>query len=196
MPVSDDKIILRAQQGERDQFMHLFNRYYARVESYARRLLSEREAAEDVASETFVHALRNLHAYRAGETSSYLAYLLMICRRLAINEGARRLRRNTSLDDLPESDTPAAVDPLPLDRVLVAEQREAVRLGLEALSPGDREIIHLAFEKDLSRQDIMRVLDKPTVSAVTSHLHRAMRNLKAILVRQGYFAENQELERR
>ena len=39
----------------------------------------------------------------------------------------------------------------------------------------------------LSRKEIATVMGKPSVSAVTSHLYRAVRKMKAVLQQQGYF---------
>ncbi len=88
----------------------------------------------------------------------------------------------------------ADTEALPLARVLEGERRVMIYQALESLPAQDREIICLAFERDLSRQDIMCILDKPSISAVTSHLHRALQKLKPILIRQGYFATETNAE--
>ncbi len=189
MDFSDESVLIRVQAGDRDAYLHLFERYYARVEGYARKRLLNKEAARDIAAETFLRAYRAVDTFRTGEVG-YLGYLLMICRRLIINERARH-RSNTTisweeavvhgdfLDDNAEQ---------PIDSLLKQEQRAAVRAALDRLSPEEREIIQLAFERDLSRRDIAQILGKPSVTAVTSQLHRAMQKLKGILAKQGYFA--------
>jgi RNA polymerase sigma-70 factor (ECF subfamily) len=189
MYLSDDTIIARVQAGDRQAYLYLFDRYYARVEGYARHQIRNAEAARDLASETFLRAYRSVDGFRTGEVA-YLSYLLLICRRLIINERARHGKAPTtsweeaSLHGEPLADSAE----LPLDRMLKAEQRGVIQKALHLLSAEDREIILLAFEQDLSRRDIADVLGKPTVSAVTSHLYRAMQKLKAILVKQGYFS--------
>src|SRR5216684_3542301 len=89
MHVSDEEIIQRVQRGEREEYFVLFDRYYARVESYARRQLHHAEAARDIASETFLRAFRSVDSFRTGGIS-YLGYLLMICRRLILTEQTRQ----------------------------------------------------------------------------------------------------------
>ena len=68
--------------------------------------------------------------------------------------------------------------------------------ALRQLPSEDREIIQLAFVRDLSRRDIGEILGKPTISAVTSHLYRAMRKLKVIVAKQGYFTAGSEGRRK
>ncbi len=189
MEPSDDEIIARVQGGERDEFLELFERYYARVESYAWRQLQDAEAARDLASETMLRAYRSIDTYRFGERMPYLGYLLLICRHLALNERARRSARPTqSLDaDARLTETLEAPGETPLMHLLEQERRLMLHSALDSLAAEDREIIHLAFERDLSRRDIGAIMSKPSVSAVTSHLYRAMQKLKEAVLRQGYF---------
>ncbi len=201
MHLSDDDILRRVQRGERSEFVELFDRYYARIEGYAQRQLRNAETARDLASETFLRAYRNVDSFRIGEQISYIGYLFLVCRRLILTE---RQRMHTTavvswdqaieehkIDESRLADT----DELPLARLLDSEKREMVQQALQTLSIDDREIIQLAFERDLSRRDIAQILGKPSISAVTSHLHRAMQKLKAALLQQGYFAAAQEPER-
>ena len=191
---SDDDILRRVQQGDKSSYLDLFDRHYARIENYARRQLQNAEAARDVASETFLRAYRNVDSFRIGEGITYVAYLLMICHRLTLTELARQRANPTrSLEEnAAVVERLADVDPSPADRLLESERKAMLKLALDCLPPDDREIIHLAFERDLSRRDIVSIMGKPSVSAVTSHLHRAMQKLKAIVVRQGYFRTEQE----
>jgi RNA polymerase sigma-70 factor (ECF subfamily) len=199
MTVSDEEIIARVQQGRTNEYLHLFDRHYARVENYARRHLQNAEAARDIASETFLRAYRNVQRFRIGDGITYFGYLLMICRRLILTERAQQRRaRILSLEETPEADRLSDTHRLPLARILDGERSQMIHHALDCLPEDDREIIYLAFERDLSRRDIAEILDKPSVSAVTSHLYRAMQKLKRIVTEQGYFdaEENYETDRR
>ncbi len=191
MQISDDVIIERVQRGEREQFLELYHRYHRRIEAYARRQLRSAEAARDIASETFLRAFQSIDTFRTGERISYLGYLFLLCRRLIINEQKRLLaspilsfteEREGIIEGVPD------VAALPLTLMLDAERRQAVRNALVELSDEDQEILYLAFERDLSRTDMMQILEKPSVGAVRAHLYRALGKLHTIVVRQGYFA--------
>ena len=186
----------RVQSGDREAFLILFDRYYGRVEGYARRQIHDQEAARDIASETFLRAYRCVDGFRVGEIS-YAGYLFLICRRLVITERARHGGMiSGSLDEhIDELEAIPDGGVLPLDLLLSAERDAMLREALNRLPPVDREIIQLAFERDLSRRDIAEILVKPSVSAVTSHLHRAMQKLKAIIIQQGYFDTTRDSER-
>ena len=198
MTPTDEEIILQVQGGDRNKYVVLFDRYYARVESYARRQIHHAETARDIASETFLRAFRNVDSFRVGENISYLGYLLFICRRLVLTERARQHTNPIySLEDSPgEVERLTDIAELPLAQLLEEERHAMIQEAMRCLPEADREIIHLAFERDLSRRDIVTIMDKPSVSAVTSHLYRAMQKLKSIVVRQGYFAGEYETTRK
>jgi RNA polymerase sigma-70 factor (ECF subfamily) len=195
---SDDRIIERVQQGDRAAYLKLFDLYYPRVERYARWQLQDTETARDVASETFLRAYRHIGGYEVGRNSAYLPYLLQICRRLIFAEQDRLHSRPTySLDDTAgEIDTLTDEHEVPLLYLLEEERRAMIQNALDGLSADDREIIHLAFERDLSRKDIATIMGKPSVTAVTSHLYRALQKLKVIVLQQGYFVAPYRVERK
>lgn len=195
MLASDEEIIARVQQGRPSEYLVLFDRYYKRVENYARRHLQHAEAARDIASETFLRAYRNVQRFRIGDGITYFGYLLMICRRLILTEQAQHRRALlVSLEDTPEAERLADTGRLPLNQILDDERDRMIQDALDRLPDDDREIIYLAFERDLSRRDIAEILGKPSVSAVTSHLYRAMQKLKRIVGEQGYFSPEEKYE--
>src|SRR5689334_16674241 len=101
MTPTDEEILRRVQNGDREAFLVLFDRYHGRVESYARRQMQNPEAARDIASETFLRAFRAVDSFRIGEIS-YPGYLFMICRRLMVTEQTRNGSIAThSLDESP-----------------------------------------------------------------------------------------------
>ena len=197
MQPSDAQILVRVQKGDRDAYVALFDRYYSRVYRYARWQSGDPDLAADAASETFVRAYAAVDGFRTEDSTPYLAYLLQICRRILISNHSRPANRKTvSLDDV-DSEARRLIDscPPPLEYLLEEEQREMIRLSLDRLPPGDREIIALAFEQDLSRRDIAALMGKPSTSAVTTHLYRAMQKLREIVNRQGYFGVIRGAER-
>ncbi len=192
---SDHEIIRQVQQGDSAAYMELFDRYYAQIHRYARWQLQDPDTAQDIASETFVRAFRAIGGFRTSDNTPYAAYLLQICRRLIQSERSRKHKAPAySLDD-PESQARRLIDSCapPLDDLLEEERRQMLRKSLDQLPPEDREVIILAFESDLSRRDIAQLLGKPSLTAVSSHLHRAMKKLRQLVAQQGYFGLSQDV---
>jgi RNA polymerase sigma-70 factor (ECF subfamily) len=191
MESTDDEIVLRVQRGRRTEFVTLFDRYYTRLERFARHRMHSADAAQDIASETLLRVYRGIDRFRVGE-SSFAGFVFLVCRRLIINELSRAHHRDAALADVTNAGGDAGADSSaggqPLESLLKTERAAIVRAALDGLAPADAEIILLAFERDLARKDIARILGKPSVTAVTSHLHRAMQNLRSALERQGYFS--------
>src|SRR5436305_7873595 len=70
----------------------------------------------------------------------------------------------------------------PLAALLKREQLDRIRAALAMLAPSDQEIIALSYERDLSCKEIMEVMQKPSVTAVTTHLYKAMKKLRALVL--------------
>jgi len=82
-----------------------------------------------------------------------------------------------------------------LEKILQEEKVDRVRAAMDNLPLSDREILTLAYQQNLSLKEIARVTGKPSVSAVTSHLHRAVSKLRTLIRADEYFEEGSEQER-
>jgi RNA polymerase sigma factor (sigma-70 family) len=188
--ISDSDLILRVQKGERELFGELHARHHERIFRFIAHSIWQREAAQDVAGEVWLKAYKNVDAFQVRENSGVLAWLLCIASN-CVTDYRRRLKPQASLDEEEES-TLRLVAPSAEGEALRREKIEVVRSALSTLSEGDRQIIYLAHQDDLSCVQIATALNKPSVSAATSHLHRAMKHLRAALERSAWFDEAQE----
>lgn len=185
--LSDNDIIERVQRGERELFGELHTRYHERIYRTIGRSIFDADTAQDIAGEVWVRAYAAVDRFSPREQHSAIAWLLRIAANL-VTDHRRRLPVGETCDDYEEK-TLRLVSPAAEREVMRHEQSRAVRQAMETLSDGDRQIIQLAHDNDLSCREIAAALDKPSVSAVTSHLHRAMRHLKTALEQSGWFAE-------
>ena len=64
-----------------------------------------------------------------------------------------------------------------------------LRQAMSQLAPDDAMLISLSHLKDIPAEEIATVLGKPSTQAVRAALCRAMRHLREILIRQGYFSQ-------
>ncbi|WP_433363803.1 RNA polymerase sigma factor [Streptosporangium sp. CA-115845] len=146
------------------RFTALYDRHYRSVLGYAL-LRAERQAAEDIASETFLIAWQQLE--RLPEAP--LPWLLGIARNLLRKQWRSGLRRQALADRLadlsPEGD--------------VAEQvteREAALAALTGLSELDVEAVVLASWYGLTPAEAAKLVGC-SARAFTVRLHRARRRL-------------------
>ncbi|MGH0028445.1 MAG: RNA polymerase sigma factor [Myxococcota bacterium] len=129
-------------------------------------------AAEDVTQEAFVRAYRGLDRFRGSARLSTWFY------RILVNEANRHHRfawvRRRSPDEPPEpdaSDAPAPGDPMLRARVSGAVAR---------LPRGQREAFVLVHLEGFSVAEAAEITGR-AVGTLKSHLHRALRSLRAQL---------------
>jgi RNA polymerase sigma-70 factor, ECF subfamily len=161
---SDDQLILEFQQGSREAFRELFERYREPLYGFFRRRLENPARAEELTQDCFLALLRNVERYepRAG----FRSYLYGIAIHLVMAE------RRKAGHEVPQADgfDRAASDTAP-DSALW------VRRALEQLETTEREILMLREYEQLSYAEIAAILRLP-VNTVRSRLFRARVALK------------------
>jgi RNA polymerase sigma-70 factor (ECF subfamily) len=170
-------LVLRCQTGDEAAFAELVGRYAGRLRGFVGRLLpADVGAVEDVLQDVWVDVVRGVG--RLAEPGAFTAWVFRIARDRAYLVLRKRRRPVLSLAD------PGEVPDGAEDAGLDAEEREAVRAGLDALPPGHREVLALRFVEDLSYDQIAVVVGCP-VGTVRSRLHHAKRALRAVLEQRG-----------
>jgi RNA polymerase sigma-70 factor (ECF subfamily) len=164
--MSDTALIARVLDGDVEAFAGLVERYYTDCSRYARRMLGNRQDAEDTLQETFLRAYAALPRYR--DRDQFRAWLFRIlvnqCRTTA-KLRARRVRR-------------VMVDERQVDRAVVeagegnADLRDALQVSLDGLEPLLREAFLLKYGEGLEYAE-MAALSGASVSALKMRVKRA-----------------------
>ena len=141
---------------------------------FARWLTRDPVAAQDVAQEAMLWALRYFHAFRGGEAKPWL---LRIVRNTWTD-----MRAKSGVNDRPleEIEDRAAEGPDPEQSALAGDRRRHVAAALAALPAEAREILVLREVEECSYKHIAAVLDLP-IGTVMSRLARAREKLAAEL---------------
>ncbi len=152
-----------------DRLAALFEAYHAPLVRFLTRRLGDRDAAEEIAQETFVRALRQ-------ETiTSERSWLFAVASNLLRDE-ARREARERKRHDLirAREEAESSVDPEPtaMER---EEDRAFARQALEMLGDRDRDAL-LMREEGLGYEEIAEALGLSLASVGTT-LSRARRRL-------------------
>jgi RNA polymerase sigma-70 factor, ECF subfamily len=154
-------------------FSEIYERYALEVHRFALYLSGNRALAEDLTSETFVHALCARSDLRVGTVK---AYLFAIARNLYRDF----LTRHRNM--VPSTELPERADPVP-GPDLTAESRETfsnVLQAIQRLPEIEREALVLAIDQELSYEQIAVILGC-SVAAVKVRVHRARLKLRAEL---------------
>ena len=174
-PRDDDDWMLLARSGRPGAFDELVRLHQARVLAVAYRYLGQRDAAKDVAQNTFVEIYRRLPDYRPqGRFRAYLHRVLLNQCRMAVRSRGIRRRLHERLGR--EEDDGAGVAPaaaLPDKEILARERQRQVERALLGLSDKLRAVVALHFSGELSHAEIADALGIK-VGTVKSRLSAAL----------------------
>jgi RNA polymerase sigma-70 factor, ECF subfamily len=142
----------------------------------ARRILGDREDAEEAVQEAFVRAWRKRASCRT--PAAPIPWLVQITRNEAMRLAARRSRRRAS--EIPDAEPEAAPAPgafeAPLERTL---NSVATEQALKALREDERRLLRLRYEEDLTQGQVAAALGVPE-GTVKVRLHRVRARLRIV----------------
>lgn len=175
--MSDEDIALKIQQGNREIFGILVERYEKKLLRYGRKFLSRQEDIEDIVQDVFVSAYQNIQSF--DHTLSFSPWIY----RIAHNAYVNALRKHERGPLLIDFDTlfshPVYEDPAQSERQQ-QDMRADIEKGLERLRPKYREVLVLHYFEDMAYKEIADVLGVP-VGTVGIRLKRAKEALKETL---------------
>jgi RNA polymerase sigma factor (sigma-70 family) len=155
-----------------------------RLYGVALRVVSNREWAEDVLQETFLNVWRSAGDFRAS-LSPPLAWLGLMTRSRALDFLRRRTseRADTALQlDEALAETVAGADTNPMDASDASEQARALHECLRKLEARQRELVSLAYFRDLSHSELAEQLRLP-LGTVKTWVRRALEQLRGCMGR-------------
>ena len=148
------------------------------------RVVRSSERAEDVLQESFMQVWRNAADYRAS-LSPPMAWLGMIVRSRSLDCLRRRAAERSHLtDELDDTlaDTLQGDSPDPLDTSLASQQAWALHQCLGKLEHKQREVVSLAYLRDLSHSELSQQLQLP-LGTVKTWIRRGLDQLRACMAR-------------
>ncbi len=170
MVASDEELMSRLAQGDMGSLGDLVQRHQQGVGAFAFRMLGNRDTADDVVQDAFLHVHRAARRYRpdAKFTTWLYSIVVNLCR-----DAARRSRRAPC--QLSEDAAPGFVPPA--DPIEARERVERVRRAVEGLPGRQRTAVILHRYQGFSHRDIARATGW-SESAVESLIVRAYATLR------------------
>ncbi|SDT73366.1 RNA polymerase sigma factor [Actinoplanes derwentensis] len=162
----------------RKDFAALFDRHAPHIHRYLARRLGD-QSADDLVAETFLTAFRRRASFRADQRDAR-PWLYGIATNLVAQhrrDEVRRLRLHRAVP--PEQDTACHADRVAAD-VTAAALRNTLTEALADLADGDRDVLLLLVQEELTYEQVGAALDIP-VGTVRSRMHRARVQLRAAL---------------
>lgn len=162
----------------------LYDLTSSKMYGIALRVVSNRTWAEDVLQEAYLNVWRISGDYRA-PLSPPMAWLGVIVRSRALDFLRRRAtqRADASLElDDALSETVAGDAPDPMDTTQASEQAWALHECLRKLEAKQREVVSLAYLRDLSHNELAEQLKLP-LGTVKTWIRRGLEQLRGCMAR-------------
>ena len=168
--------------GSHQALKRLYDLTSGRLYGLALRVVREPQWAEDALQDTFLNIWRSAKDYRAN-LSPPMAWLGLMVRSRALDvlrrqnaEGLKLTQElNEDLQDTLESDM---VDPMQLN--LASQQAQALHVCLTRLENRQREVVSLAYLRDLSHAELAAQLRLP-LGTVKTWIRRGLDQLRVCM---------------
>jgi RNA polymerase sigma-70 factor (ECF subfamily) len=175
-------LLARVALGDQPAFAALYRRAAAHLYAIALRIVRERGVAEEILQEAFVNVWHHAAAYDAAR-SQPMTWLASIVRHRALDQLRRREIDTVPLerrdDRHPAWDMPSDA-PTPVELLLAGADARALRDCVDALDPGPKQAIALAFFHGLSHGELAAHMHEP-LGTVKSWVRRGLERLRRCL---------------
>ena len=172
--MTDNEAILRCQDGDRDAFRHLVERYKDVLFGTAVLMTGNRAVAEEQVQEALLSAWRGIQGFRRG--SPVKPWLLRILVNAVLSQQRKRTIPTVQLNgNGPEEPDAAYADPT--ETLDALENRLELRRAIAGLSPEHRQVVALRYFAGLTVPEVARTLGVRE-GTVKSRLHRALALLR------------------
>jgi len=183
--VTDEMLIKEFQNGDRNSYTQLVNRYRDKIISFLYRYMHDMDSAEDLAQETFFKVYLKKDSYK--ETYKFSTWLFTIASNLAKTELRKLKRRKTS-------SISAIIGDGTSDNIFIENEDD-----IEKKSDNESKILHKALSElehdykiiiilreiqELSYDVISKILQLP-LGTVKSRINRGKLKLRDILINYG-----------
>jgi RNA polymerase sigma-70 factor (ECF subfamily) len=174
---SEQQLIAAAKSGRRAPFGELCERHRKRISCVTRRIIRNREDAEDAAQECFLNAFVHLKDFDG--RSQFATWLT----RIAINAALMKLRKNRGAREVPMDDSNPSSEPVaqrefrhhapdPEESCSLRERKRIVKSAISGLRPRARNVVELIHLEERSIRETAQILGIST-GAVKARMFQA-----------------------
>lgn len=181
MDKTEQRLIQRAQTGDRQAFADLYERYQPAIYNYMYYRIDDPDCAEELTCEVFVRMVQNIQRYQ-NQGQPCLAWLYTIARNLRIdyyrqNGKAQMVDLEDRLPDQEKSLT---------ETVEIHLKAECLKKVLPYLTEDQQFVVLAKFIEGRNNAEIALLMGKPE-SAIKSLQHRALATLRRAIEKVGCY---------
>lgn len=173
MHQSDEQLMTLVKSGNLQKASLLFDRYHVLIYNYFLRRIMDRQLSEDLMQVVFERLIRYRNSFVDGH--NFRSWLFTIARNVAIDES--RKRKLTFMDE------DQAMTIADHENEGSRDRKNTLLQAISLLPEQDGEIIRLTKIHGFKNKEVGELLNL-TESNVKVKIHRAMKDLKNILINQ------------
>ena len=173
---SEKQLVAAAKSGRRAPFGELCERHMKKVSCVTRRIVRNREDAEDAAQECFLNAFVHLKDFDG--RSQFATWLT----RIAINAALMKLRKNRGAREVPIDEPNPSSEPVaqrefrndapdPEKSCSLRERERIVKSAISGLRPRARNVVELIHLQEHSIRETAQILGISTGAVKTRMFH-------------------------
>jgi RNA polymerase sigma-70 factor (ECF subfamily) len=173
---SEAQLIAAAKTGRRAPFGELCERHMKRVSCVTRRIIRNREDAEDAAQECFLNAFVHLKDFEG--RSQFVTWLT----RIATNAALMKLRKNRRAREVPMDEPNPSSEPVaqrefrhdapdPEQSCSLRERKRIVKSAISGLRPRARNVVELIHLQQHSIGETAQILGITTAAVKARMFH-------------------------
>lgn len=172
------EVLARAQGGDQRAFDVIYARFADPLFRYLYARCGNASLAEELYGDLWLRVVERLGSFRpppSGADAAFAAWLYRIAYNLVIDSVRRKGGHGVPLDvEL------ASSDPHPDERLVAADETEALRAAIERLTPDQREVVVMRFFEERSNAEVAALTGR-SEGAVKVMQHRALGSLARFL---------------
>ncbi|MGK0190520.1 MAG: RNA polymerase sigma-70 factor (ECF subfamily), partial [Verrucomicrobiales bacterium] len=170
----------RMGMGDSGALEELYQIYSNPLYSYAFKMLTNQEEAEEVLQDTFVRLWKKATKFRP-EVSKPFTWSTMILRGLCLDRLRKRnVRSRIVVVELSIVENLACSSPKGIERLYFSELTSRVRKALQGVNAEERQCLELAIFGDATHPEIAEKLGQP-LGTVKSRIRRGLIKLRELL---------------
>lgn len=179
---SDADLIAQAAGGDPAALETLYDRYSRVIFSFALRIVSDPQIAEEILQEVFFRAWQQGGSFQSNR-GSLVTWLLSITHNLSIDEIRKRKRRPQRADSAEPEQLLAGVSDESVnveDEVWLGSLRQSILEALAQLPDAQRQPIEMAYFQGLTQREIAELLGEP-LGTIKTRMRLGMLKLREFL---------------
>ncbi len=168
----EERELVERAKEDPDAFGALYDRYFPQIYRFAYSRVRDQSLAEDVTSEVFFKALRNIRRYTySGHPFSSWLY------QITLNAVADHYRGQHGEVELEEGASLTSAAPSVVDEVVRRDRSRRIWSAIDQLPRHQRAAMVLKFGEDKKIEEIAQIMGK-SAGAVKLLLHRGVERLR------------------